>query len=57
MLLVILLAIVVAALFIYSLTKDTGKNTRYARKGANVEAQESTVEPTSMVELSSENSR
>ncbi|QHJ13335.1 hypothetical protein FX988_03596 [Paraglaciecola mesophila] len=43
MMLLVILATTVAALLAYSLFKDTGKNTKYARKGANAIAQTSSL--------------
>ncbi|MFT6899830.1 MAG: hypothetical protein ACJA13_004272 [Paraglaciecola sp.] len=50
MLLLILLAVIVAVLFVYSLARDTGKNTKFARKGAK--AQGDSMGAANMVELS-----
>jgi hypothetical protein len=52
MLLLILLAVVVAVLFVYSLATDTGKNTKFARKGANAKAQSGAIRSANRVELS-----
>jgi|TARA_R100000687_G_scaffold7370_3_gene6718 hypothetical protein len=43
MMLLVILATIVAALLAYSLFKDTGKNTKHARKGANAIAQTSSL--------------
>lgn len=52
MLLLIILAIIIALLFVYSLAQDRGKNTKFARKEADVKAQGSTMDPANMVKLS-----
>jgi|TARA_R110000744_G_scaffold66321_2_gene135520 hypothetical protein len=51
MLLLVILATIVAVLFAYSLFKDTGKNTKYARKGANAIAQASSIDTGEVAEV------
>ncbi|MFQ3235260.1 MAG: hypothetical protein ACI9C4_000814 [Paraglaciecola sp.] len=52
MLHLIILTVIVAALFIYSLTTDTGKNTKFGRKRAHTKTQDALMKPSDMVELS-----
>tara|TARA_R110000772_G_scaffold184939_21_gene296060 strand:+ start:4549 stop:4767 length:219 start_codon:yes stop_codon:yes gene_type:complete len=51
MLLLVILATIVAVLFAYSLFKDTGKNTKYARQGANAIAQASSIDTGNVAEV------
>ena len=51
MLLVIILAVIVTLLFVYSLVSDTGKNTKFARKEAHAKTHGSAMEPADLVEL------
>ena len=56
MLLIYLLVFFVVVLLVFSLSKETGKNTKYARKGANAiaadkqQAQRS-MRPTKVIEI------
>ena len=56
MLLIYLLVFFVVVLLVFSLSKETGKNTKYARKGANAiatdkqQAQHS-IRPTKVIEI------
>lgn len=50
MLLLIILAVLIALLFGYSLVTDKGKNTKFARKGISIQAYP--MEQANMVELS-----
>ncbi len=51
MLLLVVLAMIVAVLFTYSLFRDTGKNTKYARKGANAIAQTPTIDTGNVAQI------
>ena len=51
MLLLVVLAMIVAVLFTYSLFRDTGKNTKYARKGANAIAQAPTIDTGNVAQI------